>query len=300
MDRIAALQFFARVVESGSFSQAARELGVGQPAVSKRVAALERRLGAQLLRRTSRGLRPTLAGAELYDAARGILRALDDAESRVADGHERPSGAVRVAAPPILSSKMIVPELPEFFAHHPDVSIEFVVSERHADLVQEGLDLAIRVGHLDNSGLVARKIGRVQLVTVASPDYLKSRGVPSKPADLNNHQLLANRHLGAIGDWHFADDECPVVTPKAVRFSCNIPADMHAAALAGIGIVQSARAVFDAELRSGEVVEVLSDFVTEPVPIHAVYGSSRVPRRVRVVSDFIAQCVDRQESLRLR
>jgi DNA-binding transcriptional LysR family regulator len=300
MDRIAALQFFVRVVESGSFSQAARELGVGQPAVSKQVAALERRLGVQLLHRTSRAFRPTPAGADLYEDAIRILGALDDAESRAANGHEGPNGAVRVAAPPILTSMMIVPELPEFFLRFPDVTVEFVVSERYADLVQEGIDVAIRVGNLDSTALVARRIGSMQFATVASPTYLLRHGVPLVPSDLDTHQLLPNRYLGAMTDWYFSNSERRIVTPAPARFSCNHPAEMHAAALAGLGIVQSARAVFEAELRSGGVVEVLANFVADPLPIHALYSSRRVPHRVRVMSDFIQECIDKHESLRLR
>lgn len=298
MEQIAALQFFVRVVESGSFSQAARELGVGQPAVSKQVAALERRLGAQLLNRTSRGLRTTPVGADFYEAAVRILSDLHDAESRVAHGQERPSGTVRVAVPPILTSMVIVPRLPEFFLRFPDITVEFVVSERYADLVQEGLDLAIRVGHLDSSGLVARRIGNMQFATVASPAYLASHGVPLKPSDLDTHQLLANRYLGAISDWHFTNSDRAIVTPTAGKFSCNNPSDMHAAVLADLGIVQSARALFEAELRSGRVVEVLADFVADPLPIHSVYSSTRVAHRVRVMSEFITQCLEEQSSLR--
>lgn len=298
MDQITSLQFFIRVVESGSFSQAARELGVGQPAVSKQVAALERRLGAQLLNRTSRGLRPTSAGTEFYEAAVRILGDLNDAESRVAYGNKRPKGAVRVAVPPILTSMIIVPRLPDFFLHYPDVTVEFVISEQYADLVKEGLDLAIRVGHLDSSGLVARRIGSMRLATVANPAYLASQGVPGTPSDLSTHQLLPNRYLGAISDWQFKDSERDTITPKAGKFSCNSPADMHAAVLAGLGIVQSARTLFEAELRSGHVIEVLTDFVADPLPIHAIYNSTRIPHRVRVMSEFIAQCLNEQPSLR--
>ena len=195
---------------------------------------------------------------------------------------------------------MIVPKLPDFFMRFPDVTVEFIVSERYADLVQEGIDLAIRVGNLDSTGLVARRIGNMQLATVASPAYLARHGVPLKPSELDTHQLLPNRYRGAISDWYFANTERPIVTPTSARFSCNNPADMHAAALAGLGIVQSARAVFEAELRSGQVMEVLADFVADPLPIHALYSSTRVPHRVRVMSEFIKECVDEQESLRLR
>lgn len=287
-------------LRAGASPRQPASLGLGNPAVSKQVAALEQRLGAQLLNRTSRALRPTPAGVDLYEAAIRILGDLDDAESRVAHGHEGPNGAVRVAVPPLLTGMAIVPRLPDFFLRFPGVTVEFVVSERYADLVQEGVDLAIRIGHLDSSGLVARRVGSMQYATVASPAYLASHRVPVKPSDLNTPQLLANRYLGAISDWHFTNSDRNIVTPMHGKFSCNNPADMHAAALAGIGVVQSARALFDAELRSGHVVEVLADFVADPLPIHAVYGSTRIPHRVWVVSDFIAQCVDEQPSLRLQ
>lgn len=299
MDRIGALQYFVRVVESGSFSQAARELGVGQPAVSKQIATLERRLGAQLLNRTSRGLRPTPAGVDFYEAARRVLGDLDDAESRVANGQERPSGSVRLAAPPILTSMMIVPALPDFFLRFPGVSVELVVSERYADLVQEGLDLAVRVGTLDSSGMMARRIGSMQIATIASAEYLAIHGVPLVPSELDMHQFVTNRHLGATSDWHFSNSERNLVTPNSARFSCNNPADTHAAVLAGLGIAQSARGLFEAELRSGRVVEVLANFVPDSPPIYAVHASGRVPQRVRVLSDFIARCLENQPSLRL-
>lgn len=299
MDRIAALQFFVRVVESGSFSQAARELGVGQPAVSKQIAALEKRLGAQLLNRTSRKLRPTAVGVDFYEDAVRMLRDMDEAENRVANGHERPSGAVRVAAPPMLTSMMIVPALPEFFAQFLDVNVEFVVSERYADLIQEGLDMALRVGELDSSGLVARKIGSMRFATVASPAYLAHHGVPRHPSELDRHQLIANRYLGEMSDWRFNSSQTEVLKPVSGRFSCNNPADMHAAVLAGIGVAQSARGLFDSELRSGQVVEILGDFVPEPLPVHVLYNSARIPHRVRVFSDFLMRCMENQPSLRL-
>jgi LysR family transcriptional regulator for bpeEF and oprC len=299
MDRISSLQFFVRVVESGSFSQAARELGVGQPAVSKQIAALEKRLGAQLLNRTSRGLRPTPSGIELYEDAILVLRYLDDAESRVANAQQRPKGSVRVAAPPVLTSMMIVPELPKFFDEFPDVSIELVVSERYADLIQEGLDLALRVGSLDDSSLVARHIGHMQLAAVGSPSYFAKHGVPLHPSDLVGHQLVTNRHLGEVSNWRFGGSAPALLKPVAGQFSCNNPSDMHAAVLAGLGIAQSARGLFENELRAGLVTEVLSDFTPDPLPIHMLYVGPRISHRVRVVSDFLQQCIQCQPNLRL-
>lgn len=297
MDKLAALQFFVRVVESGSFSQAARELGVGQPAVSKQIAALEQRLGAQLLNRTSRKLRPTPVGVDFYDDAIRMLHDMDEAESRVTNGHARPSGPIRVAAPPMLTSMMIVPALPDFFSEFPDVAVEFVVSERYADLIQEGLDMALRIGKLDSSGLFARKIGSMRFATVASPAYLALQGVPLHPSELGRHHLIANRYLGEMSDWHFTNSQSEVVTPVMKRFSCNNPADMHAAVMAGLGVAQSARGLFDRELRSGQVVEILDDFAPAPLPIHLLYNSARITQRVRAFSDFLIECIKNQPSL---
>lgn len=299
MDKLAALQFFVRVVESGSFSQAARELGVGQPAVSKQIAALEQRLGAQLLHRTSRKLRPTPVGVHFYDDAIRMLHDMDEAESRVTDGHARPVGPVRVAAPPMLTSMAIVPALPDFFAEFPAVAVELVVSERYADLIQEGLDMALRIGKLDSSGLFARKIGSMRFATVASPAYLALQGVPQHPSELSQHQLIANRYLGEMSDWRFTNSQNEVVKPAVSRFSCNSPADMHAAVMAGMGVAQSARGLFDKELSAGQVVEILAEFAPEPLPIHVLYNSARIPHRVRAFSDFLLRCMQNQPSLRM-
>lgn len=139
----------------------------------------------------------------------------------------------------------------------------------------------------------------MRFATVASPAYLAGHGAPLKPSDLVTHRLLPNRYLGAIIDWHFKNGDLDTLSPPAGIFSCNSPADMRSAALAGLGIVQSARTLFEAELHSGQLVELLSEFAAEAVPLHAVYGSARIPHRVRVISDFIAQCVDEEPSLRL-
>lgn len=297
MDRLTALKYFVRVVDSGSFSQAARELGVGQPTVSRQIAALENRLGAQLLNRTSRGLRPTPAGSEFHEAAVRVLEVLDAAEHRVLAGDRQVSGVVRVAAPPMLTSMMIVPHLPGFLARHPQMTVEFSVSERHADLVQEGLDMALRVGHLDSSGLVARRVGHMHLVTAASPGYLGEHGTPAQPEEILDHRLVTNRYRGATSDWHFRVDGHALAIPVSGRFSSNHPADLQAAVVAGLGIGQSARGLFAAAIRSGALVEVLHAFVPEPLPIHVLFASKRVPQRVRTFSAFIADCLQRQSQL---
>ncbi|SEP62048.1 transcriptional regulator, LysR family [Devosia sp. YR412] len=291
MDRLSALQLFVRVVDSGSFSQAARDLGVGQPTVSKQIAALEERLGAQLLSRTTRGLRPTASGLDFYDAAQRVLRDLAEAEGSVSSGNEQTSGMVRVAVPPMLASLLIVPRLLDFYARFPAISIELVVSERHSDLVQEGIDLAVRIGRMSNSGLVARKIGSLDFATVVSPDYLATNGVPRTPEDLHRHHLIAHRYLGASVSWTFGDDDEHAITPTG-RFSSNNPADMVVAVVAGLGIAQGPRRLFEAEIGSARLVEILADRRSPARPIYAVHAVDRVPRRARIVSDFIASCLE--------
>jgi LysR family transcriptional regulator for bpeEF and oprC len=168
MDRLDAIKIFVRVVESGSFSAVARELGVGQPAISKQVASLEAHLGAQLLMRTSRNLSLTEAGRDFYESASRLIGDLEAAESRVGRGQASPAGLVRVTAAHAFSRQYVVPQLPKFLARYPDISVEMLVSERTSNLVEEGIDLAIRNGALADSSLVARKIGSSPVVLVAS------------------------------------------------------------------------------------------------------------------------------------
>lgn len=299
MDKVAGLQVFIRVVESGSFSRAARELGLGQPAVSKHVAALERRLGTQLLHRTSRGLGVTPAGADFYSSVVRVLRDLDEAESKAGQGHGSLVGAVRVAVPPTMTGMMFVPRLEGFQRDFPDISVEFAVSDSYADLVREGLDLAIRIGELDSSGLLALGIGSMRMVTVASARYLERAGTPTTPGDLRDHQLLGSRFVGALSTWRFKDREAGELTPHHARFICNEPAAMHAAVVAGLGITQLSYGMFTEELRSGTVCEILRDYAPDPMPIHALYNGPRMPRRVRVVRDFLARCIGEQPGFEL-
>ncbi len=199
----------------------------------------------------------------------------------------------------MMTGMMIVPRLPDFYQSFPGIAIEFVVSGGYADLVQDGLDLAIRIGNLHSSGLLARRIGSMRISTLGSSGYLARNGTPSRPSDLNAHHLLASRFLGSINDWHFADCEPASVSPRLARFVCNEPFDLHAAVVAGLGLTQIAYGLFDSELRSGSVVEVLQEFAPAPLPIHALCSDTRIPRRVQAVRDFIAQCVSQHPGLRL-
>lgn len=288
MDRFSALQLFVRVVDAGSFTQAARELNLGQPAVSKQIAGLETRLGTPLLNRTSRGLTPTLAGQDLYDSAVRVLGDLEETESRIGRGSVSPAGLVRFATPPALVRMFVIPRLPDFFAQFPDVSVELSVSERHVDLVRDGIDVAMRVGHLSDSSLVVRRIGSVHMCTVATPAYLARHGTPAVPDDLCAHKLVMAHHQGATMPWQFKRDDGAWTLAPSGFVSSNNADDIREAVLAGLGIGHSPLALFHADIAAGRLVRVLKDFAPDPLPIHVVYASGRqAPRRVRVLTDFL-------------
>lgn len=183
MDRLDAMRLFVRVVERGSFSAVARETGVGQSAVSKQIAALEAHLGAQLMRRTSRSMTLTDAGHIFYESALRLVDEFEAAESLIGRGQSAPSGLIRVTVAPVFGRLYIVPRLPEFFARYPDISVELTGSGRNINLIEEGVDLAIRNGELVDSNMIVRRIAMAPFATVGTPAYFAIRGEPQTPAD---------------------------------------------------------------------------------------------------------------------
>ncbi|PYE88708.1 LysR family transcriptional regulator [Phyllobacterium leguminum] len=300
MDRFSSLQLFVRVVERGSFTHVGRELGLGQPAVSKQIAALEAHLGTQLLSRTSRGLHPTAAGQDFYESAIRILHDLEEAELRIGQNNVSPAGVVRLATPPALGRMYIIPRLPAFFARYPDVSIDLSVAERRVDLVREGIDIALRVGPLADSTLVARKIGDLHMMAAATPAYLEQYGTPSSPADLRSHNLIVSQNQGATQPWKFNGPDGLILFEPEGNFRTNDAGDQRAAVLAGLGIAYAGRAMFEADLRAGKMVPILEDFAPAPSPIHVICASGRrMPQRFRVVIDFLAKMCAEEPALRL-
>lgn len=299
MDRFSALQLFARVVELGSFTRASKELGIGQPAVSKQIAALETHLETRLVDRTSRGLRATAAGLDLYNSTIRLLADMEETEARIRGASKGPVGLVRVATPPVLGRMYIIPRLPDFITRFPEISVELSVAQRLTDLVKEGVDVALRVGSLESSSLVARRIGSIQTITVAVPGYLATHGTPTDPQDLVDHKLVTGQTDGEVLPWRFGGESGPwsMVPLGAVR--SNDGEDLRAAVLAGIGITHGPSALFQADLQEGRVVRILDAFTPAPVPIHAVCSSGRkMPQRVRVFVDFLAAAFAAEPSLR--
>jgi LysR family transcriptional regulator for bpeEF and oprC len=300
VDRLSTLRLLTRVIELGSFTRAAHELRLGQPSVSKQIASLEAYLGTRLLERTSRGLRPTAAGLDLYHSALRLMSDLEETEARIRGGSTIPNGLVRIATPPALGRMYIVPRLPAFFAQFPEIEIEFTAGQAFADLVKDGVDVALRVGELGSSGLIARKIGEMQMVTVASPGYLATHGIPVRPQDLAQHNLIAAQTGGRVVEWRFSSKEGTVAITPTSAFRSNEGEDLRAAVLAGLGILHGPGALFQADMEAGKIVRLLEGYTTDADPIHLVTLSGRkMPYRVRVFIDFLAATFASEPALRM-
>ena len=298
MDRLDAIRLFVRAVESGSFAAAARAAGIGQPAVSKQIAALEQRLGAQLLRRTSRSMALTEAGQTYYESAVRLIGDFEAAESLIGRGQAQPSGLVRVSVAPVFGRLCVVPRLAAFLALYPDISIELSSSERNVNLIEEGFDLGIRIGELADSSMRVRKLATAPLVTVATPAYLASHGIPATPGDLERHVCVVFLHHGELWPWVFAGESGPILHLPKGNFRTADAEQILAAALAGLGLAHAPGYLFAAEIASGALRVVLHDDEPAPLPINVVHAAGRrLPTKVRVLVDFLAQTLPQDPSL---
>lgn len=298
MDHIAAIRTFVRVVESASFSAAAREAGVGQPAISKQITALEAHLGAQLLRRTSRSLSLTEAGQDFYEAAVRLVDDLAAAESRVGRGQTAPSGLVRVTVAPVLGRLHVVPRLPAFFARYPDIIVEAMVTDRVVNLVEEGVDLAIHNGELHDSTLVVRKIATTPVITVASPEYLRMHGEPTTPSELDAHSCVIFAPRGAPKAWGFKGKFGEIAYRPKGSFRTNDADHIRTAVLCHLGLAHTPGWLFAPEIASGDVRRVLREHEPSPLPISAVHPAGRrLSTKVRVFIDFLAEIFAQEPSL---
>jgi len=293
MDRLDAIRLFVRLVECGSFSAVGREQGIGQPAVSKQIGALERHLGAQLVIRTSRQLAITEAGQTFYESAKQWVDDFDALESSVGERQQSPRGVVRLNTAPGHGRLCITPLLPEFFRRYPDVAIELSVSERYADLVGEGIDLAIRHGRLLDSSLTARKLSETDFVLVASPGYLAANGVPTRFADLDKHTCIAFAKDRERSPWSLRVGQKSVSYVPRGSLLTGDAEHIRAAVLCGLGISQAPFWLLAEEIRSGQVQVLLPELQPERVPIHLVYAAGRrVPMRVRVLMEYLVSAFE--------
>jgi DNA-binding transcriptional LysR family regulator len=288
-DRLQELQVFVRAAESGSFSRAARELGLSQPSVSRIIGELEARLGVTLLLRTTRRITVTDAGAVFLDRAREILAEIEDAED-AARGVDSLRGTIRLALPIVYGTREIIPRLPKFLAAHPLLRIEMAVVDARQDLVAEGADVAIRLGKLGDSGFGARKLETLQIMLVASPLYLKARGTPKAPADLASHDCIFGPGNFGRDSWSFTRNGAETSVDVRGRIHTDSGPGVFASVMAGLGIAMASTVMCAAEVKAGALVQLLRGYKLEPVDVHAVFpGGPRPSTKVRALVDFLVQ-----------
>jgi DNA-binding transcriptional LysR family regulator len=286
-DRLQELSVFVRAAESGSFSRAARELGLSQPSVSRIIGELEARLGVTLLLRTTRRITVTDAGALFLDRAREILAEIEDAED-AARGVDSLRGIIRLALPVIYGTREIIPRLPKFLGMHPMLRVEMAVADQRQDLVADGADVAIRLGELDDSVFGARKLTTLERMLAASPAYLKARGTPKTPADLASHDCIFGPGNFGRDSWSFQRNGTETSVDVRGRIHTNSGPGVFASVMAGLGIAMMSTVMAGPELTTGALVPLLRSYKLSSVDVHAVFpGGPRPSTKVRALVDFL-------------
>jgi DNA-binding transcriptional LysR family regulator len=288
MDIIEPLKSFVRVFETKSFSIPAREARTSQPTISRQIAALEARLGTRLFARSTRALTPTEAGVDFYAQARRVLETLAEAEASVAKSNAGVVGILRLACPVAFGRLHVVPRLGRFMRRHPDLKLDLVLSDQFVDLVEEGVDLSIRVGEVKSPDLIAQRIGETRRVALASPDYLAQRGTPQTPRDLGEHDCIVYTRLATGARWHFGGPGGPWEIEVDGRFRANNSEAVREAILAGLGIGVVPVWLLADETERAQLQTVLAEYEPARLPINAVYPSRRfVPHKVRAMVEFL-------------
>ena len=303
MDRFDAMLAFTRVVELASFTKAALSLNLPKTTVSAQVLALESRLRVKLLNRTTRHVSVTTDGAAYYERALRLLHELEEAESSLSQATVSPKGRLRVDVPGSIGRRIIVPALGDFFERYPDIELEIGCNDRPVDLLEEGVDCVIRGGELQDSTLVARRVGSLKFLTCASPAYLERYGTPEKPADIERHLGVHyfSTKTGKIFEFDFNKDGVETTVSGIKRVVLNDGDACVAAALAGAGIVQLPTFMVQEHIASGELAIVLGTYLSENLPLYALYPQNRhLSSKVRVSIDWIAELFDTSDLLQAK
>ncbi len=301
VDRIDLFRIFSRVVECSSFTRAADTLGIPRSSVSAAVQELEGRVGARLLHRTTRQVSPTQDGTAFYDRCQRLISDVEETENLFRQTSAQPSGRLRIDVPGRIGRLIIAPALPDFLDRYPQIDIDLGVTDRAVNLVEDSVDCVLRVGPLSDSGLIARPIGKLPLINVASPAYLKQHGMPKTPEDLNAHMAVnyASPFSGRVEDWEWMQDGTLRTLPMHGRVSVNSAEAYIACCLAGLGIIQIPVYDIRHHLEASELIEVMPDYRAEPMAMTLLYPHRQhLSRRLQVFADWLEHLLKR-EVLRL-
>ena len=286
MDRYHAMRVFVRIAETGGFAEAARQLHMSPPAVTRAVAALEDTIGARLLTRTTRAVKLTEAGARYLEDCRSILAAIEEAEAAAAGSYATPTGMLTVTSSVLFGQLYVMPILIEFLDAHPQVTGRMLFLDRVVSLVDEGVDVAIRIGHLPDSSYSAVRVGAVRRVICGSPEYLETRGVPRQPCELAQHRIIAATSAWTSLEWRFGENSEVAVNVKPALFSNSNEAAIGAAR-SGWGLTRALSYQVGPDLLAGRLQIVLEDYEQPPLPVHIVHPEGRnASAKVRAFIDF--------------
>ncbi|MBI4183934.1 MAG: LysR family transcriptional regulator [Proteobacteria bacterium] len=289
MDRLASMQLFVRVVEAESFSAAATQVSMSKSAVSKHVQRLEDHLDVRLLNRTTRRLSLTETGRDYYQRCKRILAEVEEAELSVSHLHSQPKGLLRVNAPMSFGVLHVTPLIPDFMARYPALGVDLALNDRYVDLVEEGYDVAVRIGQLADSSLIARRLAPARAAVCASPAYLARHGRPARPEDLKAHNCLGYAYFSSGDEWRFRVGGRMLTVRIAGNFRANNGEVLREAAVRGLGLALLPTFICGRDLKSGALEAVLREAMPEPRGIFAVYPQGRyLSAKIRAFVDFLA------------
>jgi LysR family transcriptional regulator for bpeEF and oprC len=303
LNKLLAMEVFARVVETGGITRAAERLGLPKATVTTLLQKLEAALGVKLLHRTTRRVTATPDGAAYYERCVAILASIQDTEESLASRRSLPRGRLRVDVPTLMARSVFVPALPDLFARYPGIELALACNERRADLVEEGIDCAVWSGEIEDTALVARRVGYLYFATCAAPAYLSAHGAPRHPRDLERHHCI-NRFVpgsGAVVPWTFSRDGERVEAVFRGHVALEDENSYVAAAEAGLGVARIPAFVAKDAIERGTLELVLGDWFPEPAPLHVVYARNRhLSNKVRVFVDWVAELLRQHDGIQLR
>jgi LysR family transcriptional regulator, regulator for bpeEF and oprC len=303
MNKLQAMEVFVRVVETGGMARAADSLKMPKATATTLIQQLEAGLGVKLLNRTTRSVSVTTDGAAYYPRCVAILAEVRETEESLAQRHATPQGRVRVEVPTLMARLVIVPALPNFFARYPDIELELGCSERRADLIEEGIDCAVWSGELEDSTLIARRVGQLYFGTCAAPSYLAAHGQPLHPDELKAHRCINHfsPRTGKIFDWVFAKNGARIQATLRGYIALDDENSYLAAAEAGLGVAQIPAFVLKEALERGSLELLLGDWFPEPAPLNIVYPQNRhLSSKIRVFVDWVAELFNEHDGIQLR
>lgn len=295
MDQLSAMRAFVCAARTGSFSAAAKEEGTAQGTVSKKIAALEKSLGTQLLLRNQRNVTLTSVGREFYERSLFILKEMEEAETHVKTAASSPTGVLRVTMSPVLSRLIIAPILNDFLRAYPDIQIICQLTERHRNIIAEGIDIAIRARHLEDSSLIAPRLSSNPLTVTAAPSYLERHGGPGHPRELQHHNCLVFSRFRQAHNWCFSRGDEDVVVPVEGNIQCDQGDTLIELAVSGAGITLMPSWLMLDHLESGRLLRLLPGWKPPSIPLHIVYAkSANIPLKNRLFVEFVKKEVRRR------